>query len=306
MGITRRLPVLVFLLLAPMNTQAHPIPKRHHYVPISLLERFTNEDGKLYVFDKRLPEKGVRISTPEDVFVERHLYSIMKKDGTKDTWLEEEYADLEGVSKPVIGKIVAEARESRVPEFSTQEREIFDVFFYQQWKRVPQVRDKVFAQEDPQSRLSRSIAEFETEARPLTDAERRDYQDPETIKRLMHNAMITALAGPSSEVLALLREKGILIGIIRKATKSFVIGSLPVAKMTYPGREHLSDPSVEIWLPLAFDVVVTLASLPSARELLREMQDDAIVRHINETVFKQSTIIAGRSLKLLESLARPR
>jgi hypothetical protein len=117
--------------------------------------------------------------------------------------------------------------------------------------------------------------------------------------------MVDALKRTSPQVLAILKQKGLGIATVRKRGKSFVIGSLPVVKLTYPGREHLADPSVEVWLPIAFDVAVSPAPIPSGSELLLEI-DDPVVRSINGATFKQSTTIAGRSEELISSLAHAR
>ena len=40
-------------------------PKNQHYIPQMLLKRFTNREGKLYVFDTSYRDKGIQKKDPE-------------------------------------------------------------------------------------------------------------------------------------------------------------------------------------------------------------------------------------------------
>ena len=99
--------------------------------------------------------------------------------------------------------------------------------------------------------------------------------------------------------LSLLKNKGLRIGIIRKDTKSFVIGSNPILKMS-----HLADTSSEFWLPIAHDIAITPYGSRHTEEI-SELEDQK-VRSLNEKIFEQSTKIAGCSKKLLCSLSNKR
>ena len=51
-----------------------PPPKRHHYVPVSYLARFTNADGFLFAYRKDAPSRPIR-SKPEGIGFRRYYYS---------------------------------------------------------------------------------------------------------------------------------------------------------------------------------------------------------------------------------------
>lgn len=82
------------------------------------------------------------------------------------------------------------------------------------------------------------------------------------------------------------------------------MGSRPVVKLTHPGRGHLADATVEVWLPIASDVAVSPAPGAPTEELLVEIREDSTIRYLNRAAFIQSTAIAGKSQKLVASLAR--
>ena len=223
-----------------------------------------------------------------------------------DVGLERSYVELEGLANAIIEKIVTSARHGDKPHLTVEERDIWDFFFYKQWKRVPDFHRKFLETEKFELQLNEAVAVFEANVRALTPDEKRDLVDPLWLERVKQNAKIQALTRSSPRILAFLREKGLGIAAIRKPGKSFVVGSFPVVKLAHPGQVHPADPTVEIWLPLAHDVAVSPAPIPSAEELLVEIHDDSPVRAINAAIFKQSTAIAGRSQRLIASLSRSR
>lgn len=283
-----------------------PIPKRQHFIAQMLLRRFADENGKLFFFSKNFPAKGVLATTPRNLFCQNHIYTAEDKHGAMDVGLERSYAELEGLANGVIEKIVMSARRGGKPHLTAEERGIWDFFFYNQWKRVPDFHLKFLATEQFNFKLKEAGAAFAANVRPFTPSEERELQDPVWQERVKQNAKIHALTRASPRILAFLKGKGLGIAVIRNADKSFVIGSFPVVKLAHPGREHPADPTVEIWLPIAHDVAVSPAPVPSSEELLVEIHDDSPVRAINAAIFRQSTAIAGRSQKLIASLVRSR
>lgn len=105
-------------------------PRRQHDVPEMLLKRFTNDDGKFYVFDKSKPEKGIQYVTPYGAFWEPHFYTSRTADGEKDTSLESYYSKLESDTDPIIEKIVCAVRNSEKPNLTEEEKQKWDRFFW--------------------------------------------------------------------------------------------------------------------------------------------------------------------------------
>ncbi len=106
---------------------------------------------------------------------------------------------------------------------------------------------------------------------------------------------------PSTDVQAVLEGTGIALVVIRKANKSFVIGSRPVVKFTTHSETRLGHPEVELWLPIAHDVAICV--IPGrGKEVVLTLDDDRKIRSFNLAVLGQSTMIAGRSEALVKSL----
>jgi hypothetical protein len=66
---------------APLPSQ--PTKKRHHYVPVSYLARFTDPEGFLYAYRKDEPDKVLR-SKPESIGFQKYYYSQPLPDGGYD------------------------------------------------------------------------------------------------------------------------------------------------------------------------------------------------------------------------------
>jgi len=150
------------------------------------------------------------------------------------------------------------------------------------------------------------IAEIKNK-RPLTSREQQFINilsEPEQQNRLKQNVKVGALRIGGPLVLEALGNKGLGVARVMSAKKSFIIGSFPILKLTNDNRAHLSDPTVEVWLPIAHDIAIT-PFFTKGKEKLVSI-DDRNIRKLNEAITRQSTIIAGRSEKLIRSLISQR
>ena len=278
------------------------IPKNHHFIPQMLLKRFTSQEGKLYVYDKCHPEKGIQKKDPKKTFVRRHLYTQVEEDGTRDVSVETEFlAALENDASPVIEKIVCAARQGQPPNLSPDEKDIWVKFSYNLFVRLPETREKY--KEEIRQEILREI-DFIGQFRPLTDLELSMRDDEETMERLLRNSSIqSAEMAFVKDAFEILSEMGIGVAVIRKPKpkRGFIVGSSPVVKMSYPERTRVADPSVEVWSPLARDMAVTPCPGESDKVI---SVNDRHIRTINKSIVQQSTVIAGCSRELIESIGR--
>lgn len=282
-----------------MNT-----PKKHHFVPQMLLRRFCDDGGKLWYYTKKAPHIGVASGTPQALFYEKHFYTL-DEGGIRDTSLETYFSQLEGAANAVIEKVCTAARAARQPGLTVQEKTVWDLFFYFQWKRTPDSISSTISYAEFEKSLAESVAEFEQRFRPLTDEERGRILSEAGKKRLRENARVKAIGDPGAVVQTVLNNMGIGIAVIRKPNKSFVIGSRPVVKLTPPGETRLGQPDVEVWLPVAADVAVCF--IPGkGEEIVITLDDDKWLRGFNATIHQESTLIAGRSEALIKSLVSAR
>lgn len=71
-------------------------PKRHHYVPRFYLQRFTNERGKIWVYDKL--KKTAFETAPENIASQTHFYRVDENaEGVGPSEMENQFAGVEAV-----------------------------------------------------------------------------------------------------------------------------------------------------------------------------------------------------------------
>ena len=277
-------------------------PKRHHYVSAMQQRQFTDDEGKLYFFQKDHREKGVTRSSPINIFVKSGLYTQFGKDDKKDVSFETDYlSPLESEASTIIYQIISAARSNQKPQLTPKQRASWDEFFCVQNIRSPDVIDPII--EDYPREESAVLDEFEKNIRPLTPEERSSFEDPGELAKRQHNIRATSPSWVSfheNDAMEILNKKGLLIGICRRPRKSFVIGSNPTVKLS--DWDHLSDPSAEFWLPIAHDIIVTHYASYGVETLI-DIEEDEKIRRINKSIYSQSSVIAGRSCALIASLA---
>ena len=83
-------------------------PKRHHYLPQSYLENFTNELGMVWVCDKE--NNTFNKQSPHNTGVIKNYYSIKLEDGTFDTRIEKALADIDGLFITIFNKFKTKAQ----------------------------------------------------------------------------------------------------------------------------------------------------------------------------------------------------
>lgn len=77
-------------------------PKRHHYLPQSYLREF-GRDETVWVYDRATNE--IRNQLIVDTTVKRHFYSVEQEDGTKDPWVENVLAQVDGLIPSIVGEL---------------------------------------------------------------------------------------------------------------------------------------------------------------------------------------------------------
>ena len=284
-------------------------PKRHHYVPQFLLREFTDDNKKLHFCILgssegaviKPSERVVKSATPKNLFLKKELYTQYSDHGEKDSSLEESIRNLETEAAPVIKKIINSARANKLLELNPDERDIWDAFFLIQSLRIPDILDPI-VNEYPDW-IPEFISDYEKEHGPPTKEEIKKANDPKEIERTKQNlrAITVSRLTSESKIFQILQGRGLIIGVIRKPNKSFIIGSNPTARL----YRQLSDPEAEWHLPIAHDITVTHHGFyDRGEENLAKITGDHTIRKINETICNWSSSIAGRSRRLITSLAR--
>jgi hypothetical protein len=126
-------------------------PKLHHYVPQFYLERFTNSNGRLWVFDKKLNRKFC--SSPKSLAAETKFYYSSELAGTKYTpfFVEKQFSALESNASQITGDWLNQLNNCKSRDqlkISAFERSEMALFVALQYLRTAESRRllKIFAE----------------------------------------------------------------------------------------------------------------------------------------------------------------
>ena len=276
---------------------------RHHFVPQLLVRNFVDDDGWVYGFDKERLERSVFRSRPENIFVERHLYSSFDAEGNLIPNGEELLQKVEDVAAPIVRKILAAARQGMQPLLSREERGWWDVFFFLQWKRAPDMHRSLTPDHEILAGIEKSAEELRVKS-PELSGEIDALLTPTKRIQMVKNARIDALLRMGEVVPNVLASRGIAILVVAEKRRSFVLGSHPVVKLGLRQTTDLRDPRSEAWLPIASDVAVGPGTLHDAERVFTVRSHG--VRQLNMAICQQSSTIAAKSSRLARSLLNPR
>ncbi len=277
--------------------------KNNHYVPEMLLKRFMSEKSELFYYDKRNPNKPIEHRNPNSIFCENNLYVQVDKQKNRDTSLEKDiFSKLDNDSNLVIEKIVRASRNSELPKLSAEEKSKLDEFLFQQWRRTPDFEKTILTPTYIDDAFERTVSKFEEAFGSLTPEKLAEIKSDPARSRIVKGGKILALKQSKGDAMDVLSARGLGIAKIANTNKSFIIGSFPVVKLTYPHRTRLDDPSVEVWMPISHDVAITPWGTRGQERLVGITSDD--VRRLNELIFKQSSEVAGRAKALISSIVR--
>lgn len=273
------------------------LPKRHHHVARSFQLRFADERGLLHAYNKRIPAKGVFATNPANLFVQKDLYTVHNKDGTRNTALENWYAELEGAVAPLLDYVEASCLAGQKPSLPADAKELWDTFFYHQQKRAPDIFARLGLEDDFYTDLPGHIANYEREHGPLTDEDRELLQSPPALQKILEFAKVKARSLPGEMIMEVLSKRGLAFAIA-PPNKAFIVGDHPQARR---GGSNLSQEDVELWMPIASRVAVSPWGPPGTETLVAATTDN--IRITNNVIFSQSNVVAARSPKLIASLA---
>jgi len=184
------------------------------------------------------------------------------------------------------------------PILGDKNRRLLDLFIYEQWRRVPDMHELVFAHEGFCSRIDKAIADYEQKYGPLSERRKAELVGSLDEREILKEIPGRALRKSSGVVLRAFQNKTLVI-VEAPDNAEYLIGSYNVVK-TSDGPTDLHDASIEIWLPFSprFAAVLQGRKDAVARVVTGADQVDAI----NRAVATKSSIIASKNLALIESL----
>ncbi len=224
-------------------------PRRHHYLPISFLNRFCNEQGHVHTID--FVTQRPFVASPRNVANARDYYSAETVDDANDTSLESEFSKIEGLAKPGMDRIIERGyvdRDSmdwdylcnfialldrRVPIARTMNQSMADSF-------AMALAESLYGSE---SKFQQTKSDYESATGKQLDFK---YDDAH---QLLEEGKITMELHQNNHIEYLLKSASLLVPIIGSMTPhlliakehDFITGDTPVVK------RDLRNPNIGRW-----------------------------------------------------------
>ncbi|MDK2899094.1 MAG: hypothetical protein PWQ10_281 [Patescibacteria group bacterium] len=118
-----------------MTKRPNNPPKFHHFIPKTYLKRWLDDSDLLYIYNKK--SHNIKPSSINgQYFGKNHLNTITYPDHTKSYWIEELFADIEGIISPALNKI-ALTKHKLSKEITYDDRLFISLFVNVQYWRLP-------------------------------------------------------------------------------------------------------------------------------------------------------------------------
>ena len=261
------------------------------------------ENGQVWVCHKN--EKRIFKVSPNNIFKENNSYASYDLDNfqVKSDKHEVTLSGIESDAAPVVRKIIAHSRCNEHPKLSLSERRVWKAFYCASCRRTPEFARKLL-------NLDGFDDVFHLVCEQLLHQTGIDCPDKEVLARevalrpakdvVKQNTKARFASGDHPRLKAHVerfsRETGLMISVIRRPNRSFVIGSHGISIV--PRGKAIGG-----WLPIAHDVAVTPTAYAD-REILLALDNDhdQIIRAVNRASFQSSQFVAAISESLIRSL----
>ncbi len=124
-----------------MDQESSNEKKRHHYIPITYLKKFTDDDGRVFAYRKDEVDKPLHIE-PSAIAFERYYYSQPLPEGGRDNnTFENFFGTIESTWNPLAARL--RLGPGTATDFTSSDFESLFIFMCLMRVRVPAVRDMV-------------------------------------------------------------------------------------------------------------------------------------------------------------------
>ncbi|SEJ90896.1 Protein of unknown function [Cribrihabitans marinus] len=239
----------------------------------------------------------------ERIFCRRHYNSITSGDGETDDTVEKFFAyELDNyVPKwATVFDMAAKTGVLNFPKIASRDR--FVQFFYNHIKRGPDFLKPIVQSASDEVFHAGIEAELETKFRRLSDVEKKLLSEEKFREKVKTNSRVHNLGKQAESILNRLVSMRIIVAKPLREAKQFIVASKPVVRFEEYPLQELGEPGVELWTTFSPKLAIGFGRSDADSDCL--LLDDSLVRKLNCQLAKQSTAIAARSERLVDSLVK--
>jgi Protein of unknown function (DUF4238) len=278
--------------------------KNHHFVPQVLQRQFAAKPGHIWYSERGEDGtfKSPQLKEIDKAFRISNFYTVLSGDVPSDVVEKEFYGRIDGYLGKMLPKVLRGFEQGVIPTFSGIPLDSLRKVVVEMAKRTPE-----FTEIYDETAIGREVVESTLAALPNYPAseERRlllaEMGNPSRLREIGRSLRVR-----STIVRSALIENALEDFAVRWAFSgshhSFLLSSLMVYRIGNGGSNGLSNPNMEMWMPISPKIALVLARDPKNLIPLKVLEDSDHIRQVNEYASSSSRQIASHSKLLLESL----
>ncbi|WP_417727284.1 DUF4238 domain-containing protein [Roseovarius sp.] len=282
--------------------------KAHHFVPKVLQKAFCCRGNEIWFSRKKTDRFTAPELTPtEKAFVVPNYYSILDGRGLSDVVEKEFYGKIDNYLGSMLPDVLSAFDRGEVPVFSGNALDSLRRIVFELVKRTPD-----FTKSYSDHKIGLEIAEatlLSVENGNKDSQYRCDIlkilDDPEKLKAIGRSVRVKAVISSSDRIWPELEEFSVRWAI-SESKHSFILSSMIAYRVGNGGSNGLSNPNMEIWMPIAPKVALVLLRDRLGKVPLKVIESAEHIRKVNQYAIANSMQVGSHSQRLLESLTGQR
>jgi len=280
--------------------------KNHHIVPKVLQKQFAIQGDEQRIWRTKRDDCGIFQSIERKrfakAFVIKDYYTVLENDQRSDLIEREFYAKIDDFLGRLLPEVIEILNDGNIPEFSPENLDAIREIAMHMAKRTPDFLDE---QDDIAigKELVKAILEESSDQLPL--ARRKQFEailtDDVRLRDKGRDIRVTATLENSQRVNEALSHL-VPRWAISKTKHSYILASRMVYRIGNGGPNGLSNPKMEMWMPITPKIALVLVRDPENTIPYRNIDTPSHIRKVNEYALKNSFEVASHSHSLLKSL----
>lgn len=279
--------------------------KHHHFVPKVLQRSFCFEGERIWYVERN---SDGRFMCPEprnirSCFRSRNYYTVLADGKPSDLVERKFYGKIDDYLGRILPEFFASFGRNEVPTFSGRPLESLRNVIFEMIKRTPE-----FTKDYNEIDIGKEIVERELISLGKGDPNPQRVQqlegelnDQQKLLELGRTVRVRSTIQRSKQVESML-EDFVVRWAISRSKHSYVLSSKIVHRIGNGGSNGLSNPNMEIWMPISPKIAIVLLRDPESKIPLTVTDRMSSIRKLNEHAVENSQQIASHSRKLIESL----
>jgi Protein of unknown function (DUF4238) len=279
--------------------------KKQHIVPRILQKQFASENGSIWYSERGHDNsyEAPYLKRIETAFVIKNYYTVGSGSELSDVVERKFYGNIDDYLGRILPKVISSFAQNIVPLFEGEALIGLRLVVFEMLKRTPD-----FIKSNDDSAIGKSI--LDATIRSLN--ENADHagivrldtemkKNPNFMREIGRNTRVRATIKRSKKMETTLEDFSVRWAFC-ESKHSFLLTSMMVYRVGNGGSNGLSNPNVEIWMPLSPKIALVLLRDKHNKIPLKIDETRNHIRAVNEFAANNSRQIASHSKELIESI----